>query len=476
MNRFYSCHKAHRRHGFAIDDDMGMIMPTLLIIMLILTSVGLSMATLAVTQLSGTARNVAVANSLLTAESGIEFTLQELNEDSSFAGFTAETEFFNNAKQGYGTYKTEVNAGSLNNEKIITSTGKVYASATASQPIAVRSVRAVVVGTTALDYSVHTGPGGLIMNNSATIANGDVHVNGYIDMQNSARIGSESNPTRVYSAHINCPDAADSDFPRQCTSAEGQPINIQSPAWIYAQVEATNQTDGARMSHSGLVSGSSAAEVSLPEYDRQAHKDAANAAAATKSISNTTASCTQNNFTMTWPADTRITGGDVEISKSCEVIVEGDVWIRDGSLLMRNSGTIQIADGLTERPVIMIDGPDGAMFRNSSAILTNSDGVGGEFITYHNVCGADCSNVTGADLYNSRNLLTIDLNNSGLGAGSKFYARWSKIKVNNGGSIGAVMGQTIELANSGNISFGYELSSGETVWSIKNYQQIYEHL
>lgn len=455
----------------------GMIVPTLLIVMLIITTVGLSLASLAIAQLNKTSRNVAVANSLLAAEAGIEFTLLELNADSTYPGSITQEVFFDNTKQGRGTYQTEITDGTLNNEKIITSTGRVFLPADPSQPVAIRSVRAVVVGTTALDYSVHTGPGGLIMSNSATIANGDVHVEGYIDMSNSARIGSSGNPVRVNVPHINCPSPPDSTFPAPCGSGDGEPISITNPAWIYATVRATNQVDGSRMSDSGLTGDCPLTDpdcnVSLPDYDREAHKTAA-----TTSVLNTSANCTGNGTTKTWDANTRITGGDVTVSKSCKVVIEGDVWISDGSLEMRNSGTIQVADGLTERPVIMIDGTDGLKLRNSSTILTNSDGIGGEFVTFYSAagCSPDCSDVTGVDLHNSQDHMTIDLNNSSLGAGSKFYARWTKIRVNNGGSIGAILGQTIELANSGNISFGYELSSGETVWAIKNYQQIFEHL
>lgn len=454
--------------------NRGAILPIMTVILLFLLGIGLTLMGVALNQYRHSQRGLTQANSLLAAEAGIEKSLQELNQDDTFAGYASEQEFFNNDHQGRGTYETTVTNGDINNEKIITSIGRVYTPPSASEPRVTRRVEAVVVGTTATDYSVHTGPGGLIMNNSATIANGDVHVNGFIRMRNSSRIGSESNPGTIEVPHIHCPEPPDETFPQQCGEGEGQPIDIESPAWIYGDVYATNQTDGEYMSHGGLIDGSTAEEVTLPDYDRQAHKDASDAEE--DSISHTNASCTQNNTTKTWGTGARITGGDVEISKKCKVFIEGDVWIRDGGLLLRNSGRIEVAAGLEESPTVMIDGVNGFESYNSSAIIANENGVGVDFITFHSDadCSPDCTDVSGVDLYNSQQINTILLNNSGEAAGSTFYARWSKVEVSNSGSMGGVLGQTVELSNSGNISFGEELSSGESVWSIVNYRRVFE--
>ncbi len=452
-----------------VDNSQGMILPTLLVIMLIILTVGLSLSSLVLAQMNIADRGIARANAMLAAEAGAEKTLHELNNDSDFAGYQSEEVFAQNQTQGRVTYQTTIAEGGLSNEKIITATGRVYMPSTASDPLISRSIRLVVVGTTTDDYSIQTGPGGLIMSNSATIANGDVYVNGYINMSNSARIGSEDNPGNVYVAHMFCPEPPDSSFPSQCTS--GEPISISNQASIYGEVRATNQTNGSGMYSPGLIEGSSSDPVDLPEYDRQAHQDAA-----TNTMTNIEASCTNNNQVKTWPANTHITGGDVSIRRSCTVVVEGDVWM-DGSLSMRNSGTIEISDTISENlPVIMVDGSDGIEMRNSSKILTNSDGLGVEFITFHSTasCSPDCSEVSGVDLYNSQSITTITLDNSSLAAGSKFYARWSKVELSNSGSVGAILGQTIHLGNTGNITFGQELSSGQSVWSIKNYQQIFE--
>jgi len=457
-------------------NQKGVILPAILIIMLILTSVGLSIAALSINQLNLTTRNVQAANTLLAAEAGVEFSLYQLNQDVTFTGFDEEVTFVDNQTHGRTTYQTTVEPGTINDEKIITSTGRIYTSASDTDPQVTRSVRAIAVGTTTDDFSVQTGPGGLIMTNSATIANGDVHVNGFLDMQNSSRIGLPGNPENASLdvAHINCPNPPDENFPRQCEEGEGQPISVSVNAEINAAVCATNQTDDTNMNSPGLIEGCEASTVGLPDYPRGDHRDQVLDADTT--MSGNQASCTQNNGTVVWPENLRV-NGDVTTRLNCEVIVEGNIWVQ-GDITMNNSSAIRVADGLEESPTIMIDGPGGISMNQSSNILTNDLGIGAQLITFHSEadCSPGCSDVTGIDLFNSQQNTTIELGNSSLAAGSRFYARWSKVIVNNGGAVGSVLGQTVELRNSGNIAFGEQLSSGETVWAIKNYQQIFQHL
>lgn len=447
------------------DREDGVILPAIVLVMLALTVSALALASFSISQISTTKRQVYETGGLLVAEAGAEKTLSQLNQDSNFSGYSSEQEFFNNTNQGRGTYTTTVSAGSLQNEKIITSTSKIYRPYKNTASIT-RKVRLIVVGTSTSSYSVQTGPGGLIMSNSATIANGNVYINGYLQMSNSSRIGSTSGPVKVWVAHNNCPTTGGSTYPAQCTS--GQPITLNNSAHIYGEVYATNQTNGNGMSNPGLIAGSSAPPVSLPNYDRQAQ-----VSAVASTITGAAASCS-NGQTRTWNANTKITG-NVTISNNCQVTVNGNVWIT-GNFNISNSTSIKVGSGVTSVPTIMVDGSNGATFSNSSSVLANANNIGFQFITFHSAasCSPNCSDVTGVDLYNSRNLTTISISNSSLGAGSSFYSRWSKIQVNNGGAVGAILGQTIQLSNSGNISFGTLLSSGTSVWSIKNYQQIFE--
>jgi hypothetical protein len=81
--------------------------------------------------------------------------------------------------------------------------------------------------------------------------------------------------------------------------------------------------------------------------------------------------------------------------------------------------------------------------------------------------------VTGTDLYNGRNTTTIQLSNNAEGPNTEFYARWSRVQLSNGGNIGALVGQTVELNNSAAVTFGTEVSgvSGVVGWVIDSYKR-----
>jgi len=223
------------------------------------------------------------------------------------------------------------------------------------------------------------------------------------------------------------------------------------------------------MSNPGLTASSGVSPQPLPNHDRNAQK-----AAVTTTISGTSASCSGSQ-TRTWAANTKI-NGDVTVSNNCRVTVAGDIWIT-GKLTVQNSSKLIVADSLgTSRPVIMVDNIAGAEFENSAELKSNASGTGFQIISYWSAatCSPDCTNVSGLDLYNSRNTTTIQLENSASGPQTIFYARWSRVQVVNSGQIGALVGQTIELKNSGTVTFGTTASSQEiTAWIIDGYRRVF---
>jgi hypothetical protein len=314
-------------------------------------------------------------------------------------------------------------------------------------------------------YSIVTGVGGLYMSNSAKIIGGDVFVNGEINMSNSSQIGLSTNPINVSVAHQNCPEPADANYPRLCASGEnGQPITISGTAHIYGTVKANNQTTGTAMSDPGLVAGA-VTPSALPTHDRNAQK----AAVATTDTA-ATAGC--SNGTKNWPANYKITG-NVTVSGTCQVTINGDVWIT-GTLSVRNSAILRISNTLgTTMPNIMVDGAT-ATFRNSATIASNASSTGAQLLTYFSTasCQPDCANVTGTDLYNSRNTVTIDFDNSASAPNSILYARWTRVNLGNSGGVGALVGQTIALRNSATVTFGTAINSlGTTYWVLDGYRR-----
>ena len=409
------------------------------------------------------------------AEAGVDKAVFEINNDPAYPGTNSAcpidssssnpVTLFDDSVKGKGTYETCTMPGSIPREIIVYAVGKVYSSGTAANPISTRKIRVTVQGSPAGAYAVQTGPGGMIMTNSATISNGPVYVGGYLTMSGTARIGSASAPIPVRVANARCPSPATAAFPSICTGgAMPNPITINNSARIYGAVTANGQVNSAGMSHTGLVGSSGVAAPALPDYDRDAQK-----AAVATNITGAAASCSGTS-TVTWPANVKITG-NVTLSHTCTIIVSGNAWIT-GNITATQKAIIIPGAAVSAQPTIMVDGSNGISMQNQAVIATNAGSVGMMFITYHSAagCSPDCGSVTGTDLYNSQSIRTIDMNNQGNAPGSVLYARWTKVSVGQGGTIGALLGQTIELNNSGNLSFVSTVSTGNYTYDVRQYE------
>lgn len=447
----------------------GFILLTVLVSTVFIMLIGIASLDLITANLRTARQERYLVNAQFAADAGIDDAVRQLNNDSNWTGNGMEQTLFSNS-EFKTTFQTTVTNGSTNLQKFIDVTAKAYAPATSTTPKYVRKYSVEMRGITAGNFSVVTGVGGLIMTNSSKIVGGSVYVNGTISMANTAQIGLSTKPVSVRAAHQNCPIPATSAYPRVCGTGEnGQPITISSPnAVIYGDVQATNQTDGSNMYSPGLVSGSPTV-ATLPAHDR-----AAQISAVTSTL-NGNFSCTNGSYT--WPANYHITG-NVSISNSCEVTVSGDVWI-GGTLSMSNSKSkLIVSNSLgTTQPVIMVDGATGATFTQSTTLQSNTSNTGFIIITYWSTasCSPNCSDVTGPDLFNSRDETTINIANSASGPNTEFYARWSQINVGNSGNLGALVGQTVWLNNSGAVTFGTSVSGLGAVdaWVVKSYKRTF---
>ncbi len=407
------------------------------------------------------------------ADAGADYAVDKINQDATWTGTAVDAGGPQIELHNDGKVKTtyEVTVSDVDDtHKSFVSIGRTYRPVNASTPEASISINVGVRGIVPGAASVVSGVGGLTMQNSSKIVGGNVYVNGTVTMTGSSQIGLITLPIDVKVAHQNCPVPADATYPRVCANGEnGEPISMSNPAWIYGRVEATNQTNGARMSNTGLAAGITAPPIPLPNYARDAQKTAI-----TTTITGASAGCSSG--TKTWAANTKITG-DVLVINSCQVTVEGNVWIT-GSLELRNSSELIVKAGLTIPPVIMIDGSNG-LDTNQSSIFrsnTNATPVGFRVITYHSAasCSPDCSSVTGIDLLNSKNLATIDLNNTSSGPNTEYYARWTKVTAGNSGNIGALVGQTVALQNSFAITFGTQVTGfGSITWLVESYRKAF---
>lgn len=478
--------KKHFPTYYAIHQNQsGVVFVTVLIVGLLLTFIGLSLANVALTQLRRTNENVFVSNALLVAEAGVEQSIFEINASDSFTGFDEEVEFYSNEIQGRGTFQTSITPGSGPNERVITSIGRTYRNGS-DKVEKERRVRITIVGTSSPGYSVQAGAGGLILSGSARITNSQVYVNGYIDLKGAASIGTASQPLDIFVANANCPPGNNPGpaYPQVC--ATGEPITFETSTKIYGNVCATGQTsirvapwqtvpviEGGNGGQ-GLIAGCTAPPVPMPFYDRNAHISSMTIASPSNNIDY---NCSQwrnpDGFVRTWPANLRL-NGNVSIASSCDLTITGNVYIT-GDLTIGGAARIRIADSLgTTRPVIVIDGKIEA--GGSATIIPNSSGTSAHLISFKSsaACSPNCTNITGTELKQSQNLLTIDVAGAGNFPGTIFHAYWSKVKLGGSGNLGSAIGQTIDLSGAGTITFGTALSTGESTWTVRSYQYDFE--
>jgi Tfp pilus assembly protein PilX len=460
--------------------EQGMILVALTLLMTAFTVIGLALFSYTSSQYSRTRNNVFVANAMQVAEAGIEQSLYEINQNEAFTGYVSEQTFLDNATQGKAVYTTEVSPTPDSNAKTVTSTGKIYRQSDTSNPVSTRKIKVTIVGTNSEGYSVHTGPGGLILSGSANITNSDVFVNGRITMSGSAKIGTTSQPVDVNVANIACPNTANPGptFPQLCTDAT-QPISLQQSTFIYGTVCATGQTSAGPRPGGNILPGSGgeglkpgcvAPPVSAPTYDRTAHINAVNTTGAGNS---NTYVCNNWPFARTWPANLKLTG-NVNVAGSCEVKIMGDVYIT-GDLDLGGAAKITVDESVgTDRPVVMVDGK--ITIGGSARVIANSAGTGVHFVSFKSsaACSPDCATVTGTDLKNSQNLETVTVGGGVNMPGMIFHAHWGKVRLGGSGNVGAAAGQTVDLSGAGTVTFGTILSSGNRTWTVTSYQQIFD--
>ncbi|HET8991751.1 MAG TPA: hypothetical protein VFN31_01820, partial [Candidatus Saccharimonadales bacterium] len=341
-----------------VDNQRGWVLITALIMIILFTSLALSIGLLTTEQYQHTKREAYVQNAQLVAEAGIEESVNQLNSNDSFAGYTTPQVFFNNTTQGEGTFTTTVTTNSDGTSKTIISTGEVYNGASSTTPYVTRVIKAIVVGTGSSGYSVLSGPGGLILSGTANIVNSDVYVGGTLTMSGSAQIGTSSDPVNVDVANNACPTGPNpgSTYPQVCSGT--QPISLGSRTAIYGSVCATGQTSTGPNNNiqtgnggAGLEVGCTAPVSSPPTYDRSAQ---ISAVTTTASGSSGSYACSGGS-NISWPANLELTG-DVSVANNCNLTINGNVYIT-GNLSIGGSAQISVANSVgTTRPVVIVDG------------------------------------------------------------------------------------------------------------------------
>jgi hypothetical protein len=458
-----------------MNKERGFVMASLIITTTLVMLIGVAITGLVVTNYRLATEERNKINAQFAADAGLDYAIAQLNISNSWTTTAGEYDLFDDGNTR-ATYSAAVSAGAGTNTVTIQTTGRIYDPAGATDPTVERTYEVELRGlSSGGTFSIVTGVGGLIMNNNSKIVAGDVFVNGEISLRNSAQIGLSTAPVTVKAAHQNCPDPPNAAYPEVCNSAIhgsiGEPITIQNPAQIYGTVTANNQSTSTGMSNPGLVAGSVTPQP-LPTHDR-----AAQIAAVTNTISGNF-NCNSNSALLSIPANTRITGG-VDLKKKCRVIINGDVWV-EGDIDMVQTTQFEVSDSVgTTRPNIMVDGE--ISLRNSARVVANIDDTGVALITYKSNVSCSIStsspcDVTGTNLYNSRNLTTITFDNSASAPESLLFAKWSRVTIVNSGDIGALVGQTVELNNTATITFGTTAGGGSPSFTyiVDAYRRTYD--
>jgi len=467
-------------------DERGITLITVLIVTLILTTVGLSLASLSVKQLVRTQNKTFTADAQLVSEAGIEQTLAQMNDSGSLAGYPSEQQFFNDSAQGRGTYQTVVSSGTGQNEKVITSTGRVYRQNQSTNPISTRITKVSVVGTSSTGYSVLIGPGGLTMDGGANITNSSVYVGGSLSMTGGVYIGTSSQPLSVSIGNRGCVDSS-GNYPATspCT---GQPLSATNGTHIYdSSICAAGLTTNPGNAISNPQPSCDPGATTMPTYDR-----AGQIAAVATTITSTdnTIGCTgwlsgapNNGFGRTWPANLQITNSSsnaYSISSSCYITLSGNTYITGtGGLTVSGGAHIVVPDSAgTTRPVIMVDGP--ITFQSGATIVENKYGTSVQFISYcakstsSATCSVPSTAPTGTTLFNDAKQTTITVTGGGQAPGALFYAMYGGVTISGGGTMGAVIGQSLHLTGGANVVFGSNLAVDKQTWTIRSYQRVYQ--
>lgn len=462
----------------------GFVLPILIVTVLFVSLALTYVTSLSLTTYNLATRDIYKANAQMTADAALDAGMTTLNT-VGVAGlsstYTSETTLLSDGALTT-TYQTALFDTADTNKKVLSVIARAKINNTTKITRRYElDVQAVTTGNG--PAAVVTGVGGLILNNNARITGGDVVVNGTIQVDNNAQIGLSTTPVanavNIRVAHTNCPTPVTASYPQVCGSGEnGQPITVNGR--IYADVRATNQTNGTNMSNPGLIPNQTIPPVTLPAYDRDGHK----AVSIDRDASNNLYTSAHpdiacgNNQTKTWPANVKITG-NITMGNNCVINLSGNAWIT-GNLTYGNNARIVVPNSAgTTPPVIMVDGSTGITISNNGTVTVNDQGTGIYFIAYWSAasCSPDCASVTGTDLANSQNNIRVNLDNNGSAPGSILYARWSRSRVANNGAIGAVAGQSILLAQNAVINFTASVpnSSNLTItWAKRGYMRVYQ--
>lgn len=300
------------------------------------------------------------------------------------------------------------------------------------------------------DAPFAAGPGGVTIRNGGEIRSGttkrNMYVKGRITFDITQAIGTSSESLQnVYVGNQAC----GTNYSSVCGS---EPITMGFGSIYADNICATGQTTSS--SAFGVLqtlnSGCTAPILELPLFNKAAH---------VAKMTNTASSVTCNtnpSCSVSLPANMRYNGSIGGGSHPLNLTINGDLYVTGnfgnkaagGSSL---SATITVAEGVTTRPVIVVNGQIGF---NWITINANSSGVSPIFISFYSADSGQSSSdsyndATPAVVYNSlqQSAHAVDLDGPGTLNGS-FYAYFDSLSLQDQVQVnGTIAGQRVELNN-----------------------------
>lgn len=284
--------------------------------------------------------------------------------------------------------------------------------------------------------SIAAGPGGLQLG-FANINSKDIYVKGQAYLQYFATVN--TNSSRFDVANVGC--GTRTTFPTTCTGQ--QPINVSFLASATGSpICATNQS--ATTGLTGLQAGCVTPTMNMPVFNK------ANFTSTMSTTINNDLSCTF----MTRPTIANKTKIQGSVSGSyCQMTLGGDAYITgDFSAI---ASTIRVAEGVTSRPVIVVNGKVNFVF---TTISPNSRGITPYIISFYSTnttCMNDptCNTVTNADIYDTVNGNTSSINIGNVGTiAASLYAYFGTLNISTSSVTGNLAGQKIIIGNNSTIT------------------------
>jgi len=164
------------------DRQAGSVIVTILIVMIFLSTLLFSMMTLSKANLARARGRVLLLQAQYAAESGADSAIAYFNAGTAYTGTPSDVTVLSGG-QYKATFAVSVVNGSTGKEKIITSTGKVYAPAAATTPSFTRTLRITAQRTSTTSSSSIASRNVLYIDSGVkNVTAKDLYINGFIQM------------------------------------------------------------------------------------------------------------------------------------------------------------------------------------------------------------------------------------------------------------------------------------------------------